>query len=60
VTPAARLVGFLLLLGVIFAGAHFVGARLGPVDPGTSKIQCTGACGGPSMTGMSGMTGMSQ
>ncbi|HSZ39863.1 MAG TPA: hypothetical protein VK817_07885 [Trebonia sp.] len=57
-TPAAKLVGFLLLLVVIFAGARFAGARLGPVDPGTAKVQCTGACGGGA--GMSGMTGMSQ
>jgi hypothetical protein len=31
-SPAARLLGFLLLLAVMFAGAYAVGARLGPVE----------------------------
>lgn len=30
-SPAARLLGFLLLLAIMFAGAFAVGARLGPV-----------------------------
>ncbi len=30
-SPAARLLGFLLLLAIMFAGAFTVGARLGPV-----------------------------
>jgi hypothetical protein len=31
VSPAARLLAFVLLLVVMFAGAYAVGARLGPV-----------------------------
>ena len=31
-SPAARLLGFLLLIAVMFAGAYAVGARLGPVE----------------------------
>ena len=31
-SPAARLLGFLFLLAVMFAGAYGVGARLGPVE----------------------------
>jgi hypothetical protein len=31
-SPAARLLGFLLLLAIMFAGAFAVGARLGPVE----------------------------
>lgn len=30
-SPAARLLGFLLLLAIMFAGAFAVGAHLGPV-----------------------------
>lgn len=33
-SPATRLVGFLLLLGLVFLGAHAAGARLGPVTTG--------------------------
>ena len=31
VSPAARLCGFLILLGVVFAVAYVVGSRLGPL-----------------------------
>jgi len=31
-SPAVRLLGFLLLLAIMFAGAFAVGARLGPVE----------------------------
>jgi hypothetical protein len=31
-SPAARLLGFLLLLAVMFAGAYAAGARLGPLQ----------------------------
>ncbi|HXB46879.1 MAG TPA: hypothetical protein VNW50_03880 [Streptosporangiaceae bacterium] len=31
VSPAARLLAFVLLLVVMFAGAYTVGARLGPI-----------------------------
>jgi hypothetical protein len=36
VSPAAKLCGFLILLGVVFAAAYLVGARLGPVTTGHS------------------------
>jgi hypothetical protein len=51
-TPAAKLVGFLVLLVVIFAAAHAAGARLGPVNTGRSQVQYTGGSGGAGMTGM--------
>jgi hypothetical protein len=31
VSPAARLLAFVLLLAVMFGGAYAVGARLGPI-----------------------------
>lgn len=31
-SPAARLLGFLFLLAILFAAAFAVGARLGPVE----------------------------
>jgi hypothetical protein len=34
VSPAAKLVGFLLLLGLVFVAAHAAGAHLGPVTTG--------------------------
>jgi hypothetical protein len=37
VSPAAKLCGFLILLGVVFAAAYLVGARLGPVTTGHSR-----------------------
>jgi hypothetical protein len=36
VSPAAKLCGFLILLGVIFTAAYLAGARLGPVTTGHS------------------------
>lgn len=53
-TPAFKLTGFLVLLAVIFAGAHLAGARLGPVTTGHTHVQYDG--GGNS--GGSGMSGM--
>ena len=34
ISPAAKLCGFLLLLGVIFGSAYVAGAHLGPVTAG--------------------------
>jgi hypothetical protein len=51
-TPAIKLAGFLILLAVIFAGAHAVGARLGPVTTGHSQVQYDGDGGSPGMGGM--------
>lgn len=50
-TPAIKLAGFLILLAVIFAGAHAVGARLGPVTTGHSLVRYDGGGG----TGAGGM-----
>jgi hypothetical protein len=36
-SPAARLLGFLILLAVMFAGAYLAGARLGPITPSHSQ-----------------------
>jgi hypothetical protein len=63
VTPAAKLVGFLLLIMLVFAGAHAAGARLGPLNTGRSQVQYTGGASsgggsgsttgpGPAMSGM--------
>jgi hypothetical protein len=49
-TPAIKLAGFLILLAVIFAGAHAAGARLGPVTTSHSQVQYGG--GSPGMGGM--------
>ena len=51
-TPAIKLAGFLILLAVIFAGAHAAGARLGPVTTGHSQVQYDNGGGGPGMGGM--------
>jgi hypothetical protein len=53
-TPAIKLVGFLVLLALIFAGAHAGGARLGPVTTGHSQVQYDGGGtgGSPGMGGM--------
>jgi hypothetical protein len=53
-TPAVKLVGFLVLLALIFAGAHAAGARLGPVTTGHSQVQYDGGGtgGSPGMGGM--------
>ena len=54
---AVKLVGFAVLLAVIFIAAHAAGARLGPVTTGHSPVQYTGGTGGnPGMGGMN-MTG---
>ena len=54
-----KLVGFLILLAVIFIAAHSVGARLGPVTTSHSRVQYTGGTGGSGSGGMnmSGMNG---
>jgi hypothetical protein len=52
-TPAFKLTGFLVLLAVLFAGAHLAGARLGPVTTGHTHVQYDGGNSGGS--GMSGM-----
>jgi hypothetical protein len=54
---AVKLLGFVVLLAVIFIAAHAAGARLGPVTTGHSQVQYTGGSGGsPGMGGMN-MTG---
>ena len=52
--PAIKLAGFLVLLALIFAGAHAAGARLGPVTTGHSQVQYAGgvSSGSPGMGGM--------
>jgi hypothetical protein len=42
----ARLVGFVILLAVIFLCAHAAGARLGPVTTGHSQVSYPGQGGG--------------
>jgi hypothetical protein len=56
--PALKLAGFLILLAVIFAGAHLAGARLGPVTTGHTRVVYDGGgnSGSPGMGGM-GMGG---
>jgi hypothetical protein len=51
--PAIKLAGFLVLVALVFAGAHAIGARFGPVTTGHSHVQYTGVTGGN--TGMGGM-----
>ena len=48
-----KLVGFVVLLIVIFLGAHAAGARVGPVTTSHSHVSYTGP--GPRGGGMSGM-----
>ena len=48
----AKLVGFVILLAVIFLGAHAAGSRLGPVTTSHSQVSYPGQGGG----GMGGMT----
>jgi hypothetical protein len=56
VSPQAKLLGFVLLLIVIFLGAHAAGARLGPVTTSHAHISYTGpSTGGGGMGGMMGM-----
>ena len=51
----ARLVGFVILLAVIFLGAHAAGAHFGPVTTGHSQVgypgQGSGDAGGMTMGG---------
>ena len=52
-TPAIKLIGFLVLLALVFAGAHAAGARLGPVTSGHSLVRYDNSGGGsPGMGGM--------
>ena len=51
-----KLAGFLILLAMIFAGAHVAGARLGPVTTSHSPVQYDN--GGPRMGGTGGTGGM--
>jgi hypothetical protein len=51
-----KLAGFLVLLAVLFVGAHVVGGRLGPVTTGPSQVQYTG--GGTGGSGGMHMGGM--
>jgi hypothetical protein len=51
-TPAIKLAGFLILLGVIFAGAHAAGALLGPVTTSHAQVQYDNGGAGPGMGGM--------
>jgi hypothetical protein len=50
-TPAVKLIGFIVLLIVVFAAAHAAGAALGPVTTGHSRVTYDGGTGG----GMGGM-----
>jgi len=54
VSREAKLVGFVLLLAVIFLGAHAAGAWLGPVSTSHSHVSYTGPVSG----GGGGMGGM--
>ena len=52
---AVKLAGFLVLLAAIFACAHVIGAKVGPVSTGHSQIEYTGsgaATGGMHTGGM--------
>jgi hypothetical protein len=41
VSRNAKLIGFILLLAAMFAGAHVAGAVLGPVSTGHSQVRYT-------------------
>jgi hypothetical protein len=47
----AKLVGFVILLAMIFLGAHVAGSHLGPVTTTHSQVSYPGMSGG----GMGGM-----
>lgn len=49
-----KLVGFLILLAVIFIAAQAAGARLGPVTTGHSQVQYTGGGSGTGGMNMGG------
>ena len=50
-TPAVKLIGFIVLLIAVFAAAHAAGAALGPLTTGHSLVTYDGGTGG----GMGGM-----
>jgi hypothetical protein len=45
-TPAVKLVGFIVLLIAVFAAAHAVGGALGPLTTRHSPVIYTGGPGG--------------
>ena len=45
----AKLVGFVLLLAVIFVGAHLAGSHLGPVTTSHAQVSYPGLDGGTGM-----------
>jgi hypothetical protein len=47
-----KLASFLVLLGLIFAGAHAAGASFGPVTTGHSPVTYDGGGSGGGMGGM--------
>ena len=47
-TSEVKLVGFVVLLALVFVGAHVAGARLGPVTTSHSHVQYTGGGSGGS------------
>jgi hypothetical protein len=53
-----KLVGFLILLAVVFIAAHSVGTRLGPVTTSHSQVQYAGGTTGGSGMGDMNMSGM--
>jgi hypothetical protein len=51
--PAVKLIGFFVLLALVFAGAHEAGVRLGPVTTSHSLVRYDDNGGGsPGMGGM--------
>jgi hypothetical protein len=52
-----KVVGFLILLAIIFIAAHSIGAHLGPVTTSHSQVQYSGGTGGSGGGGMN-MSGM--
>jgi hypothetical protein len=53
-TPAVKLIGFIVLMILVFAAAHAAGGALGPVTTGHSPVIYTGGTGGAG-GGMGGM-----
>jgi hypothetical protein len=56
-SPAAKLVGFLLLLGVAFGAAHAAGAHLGLVTTGRGQPGIQRPAHAPPMNGPMNMGG---
>jgi hypothetical protein len=52
---AVKLAGFLVLLAAIFACAHAIGARVGPVTTGHSQVQYAGSGAATRGMNMGGM-----